>query len=547
MPSSHKRRIGTWTPGGDGQATVHDSLDAALPQLERPLFVLDDGVVQRYACGGALGSDGENTPVMAFAPACPPAQLGDRAFCEAHGLAYPCYGGSMAHGIASEDMVYAMGAAGMLGFFGSAGLSPEALCDVLERLPKRMGTLPFGINLINSPGNSEWERDAVELFLKYDIRLVEASAYIIPTAALVKYRVKGLRQGPEGTVIAPNKVIAKVSRNEIAKRFLEPPSQRLLDKLLAAEEITGDEARLARGIPLAQDITAEADSGGHTDHRSALALLPGLLRLRDEIQDSYGYAEVPRIGLAGGIGTPESAAAAFAMGAAYIVTGSINQSCVESGASAAAREMLAGAAQTDVADAPAADMFEMGVTVQVLKRGTRFAERAAKLYDLYRRYNDIGQIPPEERQKIECTIFKATLDDVWEETRAFFARHNPTMVEKAERDPKKKMALIFRWYLGKAVHWANHGDAARREDYQLWCGPAMGAFNDWVRGSFLEAPENRKVAVAAHQLLYGAALRLRMQTLRAQGVAAPLDNAWKMPQPTLLQENGMPPYNKDPL
>ncbi len=42
------------------------------------------------------------------------------------------------------------------------------------------------------------------------------------------------------------------------------------------------------------------------------------------------------------------------------------------------------AEQAGVLMAPAADMFEMGVKVQVLERGTMFAMRAAKLYELYR-------------------------------------------------------------------------------------------------------------------------------------------------------------------
>ena len=37
---------------------------------------------------------------------------------------------------------------------------------------------------------------------------------------------------------------------------------------------------MARKIPIAQDVTAEADSGGHTDHRPAIALLPSLIALR---------------------------------------------------------------------------------------------------------------------------------------------------------------------------------------------------------------------------------------------------------------------------
>ena len=294
------------------------------------------------------------------------------------------------------------------------------LRDAAKRLHNRMLGKPFGINLINSPQDSTWEKEAVEVLLQQGIRLVEASAYIVPTAPLVKYRVTGLRQDAQGKIIAPNRIIAKVSRSEIAKRFLEPPSARVLKKLVEAGEITKEEAGLAKFIPLAQDITGEADSGGHTDHRAALSLLPTLQKLRDEIQCKYDYADTPRIGLAGGIGTPHAAAAAFAMGAAYIVTGSINQACVESGTSRLVREMLAQAAQTDVMDAPAADMFEMGTKVQVLKKETRFPERAVKLYKLYRRYDSMEAIPSEERDKIEETIFRDTLDNIWGKTVEFF-------------------------------------------------------------------------------------------------------------------------------
>ena len=48
------------------------------------------------------------------------------------------------------------------------------------------------------------------------------------------------------------------------------------------------------------------------------------------------------------------------------------------------------------------------------------------------------------------------------------------------------MALVFRWYLGLSSRWANAGEPTRKVDYQVWCGPAMGAFNEWTKGSFLE-------------------------------------------------------------
>jgi trans-AT polyketide synthase/acyltransferase/oxidoreductase domain-containing protein len=80
------------------------------------------------------------------------------------------------------------------------------------------------------------------------------------------------------------------------------------------------------------------------------------------------------------------------------------------------------------------------------------------------------------------------------------------------------MALTFRWYLGRSSHWAIQGDTSRQSDYQIWCGPAMGAFNSWVEGTFLSSPENRSVAQIARNLLEGAAVITRAQQFRSLGV-----------------------------
>jgi PfaD family protein len=302
---------------------------------------------------------------------------------------------------------------------------------------------------------------------------------------------------------------------------MSPPPDRFVRELVAAGDITPEQAEWASRIPMAEDITAEADSGGHTDNQPAIVLLPTMLALRDRMQAQYGYDRPLRIGAAGGISTPWAAAAALAMGAAYLVTGSVNQSCVEAGTSDAVRRMLAQAQQADVAMAPAADMFEMGVKVQVLKRGTLFAMRAARLYELYRTHESLDDLPGDERANLEKTIFRAPIAAIWEQTKEYFRKRDPTRIERAEREPKLRMALVFRWYLGMSSQWANGGDPARAVDYQVWCGPAMAAFNDWVRGSFLERPEERRVATVAMNILHGAAVLTRARTLAAQGIRLP--------------------------
>jgi trans-AT polyketide synthase, acyltransferase and oxidoreductase domains len=228
------------------------------------------------------------------------------------------------------------------------------------------------------------------------------------------------------------------------------------------------------------------------------------------------------VGLAGGIATPESAAAAFAMGAGYILTGSINQSCVEAGISQEVKEMLCRAEQADVAMAPAADMFEIGARVQVLKRGTLFALRAEKLYQIYKTYDRFEAVPEKLRLEVESKFLQTSFDAAWQSTRLFFeSRNQPAQIHRAETDPRHKMALVFRSYLGQSSRWAIQGDPGRKMDYQIWCGPSMGAFNQWAKDSFLADPENRKTPDLALNLLFGACVLTRALFLKTQGICLP--------------------------
>jgi PfaD family protein len=284
-------------------------------------------------------------------------------------------------------------------------------------------------------------------------------------------------------------------------------------------------------VPVADDVTAEADSGGHTDNRPMAVLLPAIAAVRDAMVRQYGYRTPVRVGAAGGLGTPAAVAAAFAAGAAYVVTGSINQCAVEAGLSARGKAMLAQADIADVTMAPAADMFELGVTLQVLRRGTMFAARAAALYAAYRDHASLEELPDTIRTKLEREVFRATVEDVWAQTREFWWHRDPEELERAGRDPRHRMALVFRWYLGQASRWAITGEPTRQADYQIWCGPAMGAFNRWVSGTFLADPANRTAPRIARNLLEGAAVLTRVQQLRAHGVPVPPEASIVPPRP----------------
>jgi len=523
--------LGTFQPLNMGSTGTTDVL-AQLRHIQRPLFLatgiagdsasLQTGTAYSGSVPGAPGSHFSGM-ILPY----PLESLGDSQFCIDHNIRFPYVGGSMAKGISSISMVQAFGHAGMLGFFGAAGLSLEVVEKAIDTLGQ--GAFPYGFNLIHSPAEPELEKALVELYLRRDVHLIEASAFLSLTLSVVRYRTHGIYRNSEGNIVTPNRVIAKISREEVVARFFAPPPEKYLQQLVAAGDLTAAQAEMATEIPVAQDITVEADSGGHTDNRPALSLFPTILAQKEHFQNKYNYRHKLRVGLGGGISTPSSAAAAFSMGAAYLVTGSVNQACIESGTCDDVRKLLAETRQADITMAPSGDMFEMGVKVQVVKRGTMFSIRAHKLYELYRAYASMDDLPAVEREKLEKTFFRIPLETIWEQTRNYFSVRDPRQVEKAESDPKYKMALVFRWYLGQSPVWANNGDASRKIDYQIWCGPSMGAFNEWARESFLEDVTQRKVVTVAFNILFGAAVLLRANQLKQQDNQFQFDSSMLAP------------------
>jgi trans-AT polyketide synthase, acyltransferase and oxidoreductase domains len=517
-PHTRLRWFGQQYPSTD-PVGIHQ----ALTVLERPCFIVQTPQGVGAVAGGdaAPGGPGQGLPLLAAVAPLPPERLGAPTFQTAHGVKYSYHAGAMAGGIASAELVVALAREGFLASYGAAGLLPETIDKALTTFRSAIPGLPYAVNLIHSPSEPRLEREAVELFLRHGVSCVEASAFMDLSPSVVRYRLSGLRRDPSGRVVAGHRLIAKISRTETAERFMRPAPAVMVSALLEQGLITAQQAELARYMPMADDITVEADSGGHTDRRPLPALLPSILRLRDTVQHEHRYPTAIRVGAAGGLGTPAAVAAAFAMGAAYVVTGSVNQSCVESGASKAAKALLAEAGIADCEMAPAADMFEMGVELQVLKKGTLFPMRAKRLYELYKAYDGIEALPETERVRLETQIFRRPLADVWQECVGYFQRRDPDQLARAEGNPKRRMALVFRWYLGMSSRWATTGDPERAMDYQIWCGPAMGSFNDWVTASYLKAPGNRRVADVAHHLMRGAAFHTRLTQLRLAGVQIP--------------------------
>ena len=529
-----------WLPGDRAADFAPAGIVEGVRRFREPVHIVRSGAAHEpgLGLGGRLlapGTGPAGLELVGTLPGLYPEWLGDRSFTRAHGVRFPYVAGEMANGIATVASVVAMARAEMLGFFGAAGLALPAVEQAVAELGRRLpGRDNWGVNLIHSPAEPGHEERLVDLLVRAAVPTVSASAYLELTPAVVRCAVAGLRPDPAaaGGVARARQLFAKVSRPEVAARFLSPAPPEMLRRLVERGQLTQAEADLAARVPLAEDVTVEADSGGHTDNRPLAVVLPAIRALRDELHRRHGYARPVRVGAAGGLGDPAGVAAAFAAGAAYVVTGTINQLASEAGLSEAAKALLAQADLADVTMAPAADMFEYGIKVQVLRRGTLFAARATQLYEAYLAHASLADIPDATRERLEKDILRATFEDSWQQTRRFWLERDPREVDRAEREPRHRMALVFRSYLGLSSRWAITGDPDRQPDYQIWCGPAIGAFNRWAAGGPLAQPARRTVVQIALNLLEGAAMVTRAHQLRCYGVPVPAEAF--APRPRLL-------------
>ncbi|MFD5362242.1 ACP S-malonyltransferase [Streptomyces tendae] len=482
---------------------------AAVPALAAPAAAPAAGAVPSpYGARAAGGTARTVSGPDAGGPAgVAPERLGSAAFRADYGVRYAYLAGSMYKGIASTELVARMARAGLLGYFGTGGLRTERIEAAIATLRAELGPDGgFGMNLLHALHDPPLEEATVRLFLRHRVRFVEASGFTQPTRALVLYRLSGAHRDGIGRAVAPNRLLAKVSRPEVATAFMEPAPEALVRGLLADGLLTAAEAEAGRALPLAGEVCAEADSAGHTDAAVAYTLMPATTGLRDRIVAERGYPDGIRVGAAGGLGAPESLAAAFVLGADFVVTGSVNQCTPQAGTSDAVKDLLAQADVQDTGYAPAGDMFEIGARVQVLRRGTLFAARANKLYQAYRQYDGLEAIDAKLRRTIEDGWFHRELEQVWKETREYYLRvGRPQEVERAEQDPRHRMALVFRWYFVHSTRMAMHGDPAERVNYQIHTGPAIGAFNRFAAGTALADWRNRHVDAVAEALMAGAA------------------------------------------
>lgn len=436
--------------------------------------------------------------------------LGSQRFCERYHVRRAYVAGGLPNGITSSALVTRMAHAGMLSFLGSSGLDDRALSEELDRLGAHLSNdAPFGVSISHGPVDAQ-QWGSIEICMSRGVRVLEAIGFSRMTPALVWYRGRGLSErGGEAHI--GHRIIARVSRPEMAQQFLSPAPEPIVARLLAEGHLTAEQARLLARVPMADDLCAQADSGGMTDQGLAYAVIPTLDAARTEYRKKYGYAEPIGLGAAGGLGTPEAVAAAFLLGAEFIVTGTINQCTVEANTSDAVKDMLDGADIQDTDYAPAAEAFELGGKVQILKRGVFFPARANRLYRLYLQHDGLDEIDGRTAKDIQDNYLRCSFERAIEQASARLLPGDGGRGAD-ELNPKARMALAFRWYLDRATQWAIEGQPAEHVNYQVPCSPAVGAMNRWTRDSPMQSWRTRHVDALGVRLLDEAAEHLRRRT-----------------------------------
>ena len=122
--------------GSASQGPVYggNALLEMMADVRRRTYVVQDASGRHVGLSLTAPEPSTGAQTIAVLPPLYPEWLGDRSFCEVHGIRFPYVSGAMANGIATTELVIKMAKAGMLGFFGAAGLTLNRVEAAIDRL-----------------------------------------------------------------------------------------------------------------------------------------------------------------------------------------------------------------------------------------------------------------------------------------------------------------------------------------------------------------------------------------------------------------------------
>lgn len=515
-------------PKGQVGALLAQQITSPVLWVDSVRYVMDQGnftytalsAVAEKPCTQALGKFVEEIRTTASTPAAhvdyalPPTdaqRLGSQVFRERHGLDYAYVAGGMFRGISSAALVQRMAHAGMLAYLGTAGMPLEAVeAAVLDVLSTLKPGASWGMNLTPDTTYERGEHRLVQLCLKHGVQRIEVSGFNTITEPLVYYRIAGLQRDAAGNIQCQHRILAKVMSLAVAELFMSPPPVYWVNSLLAKGLITPDQALMAESVPLCDDLCVQANPAGPTLGGSLALIFPSMTRLRSAMINRFNYRETITLGAGGGIGSPEAAASAFLLGAEFVLTGSINQCTVESGATDCVKNLLQHAGLHDIAHAPNSEMLNDRPKLQVLHRSSLFAPRANRLLELFNQLDSLEAIAQPVRTKLERDFFNQTLSDIEaQRLNVLKDKSREREIQQVLTNPKVRMKMVLSAYWHHGLDRAASGLPSDLVNAQVHISAAIGAFNNHYNQDAGFNWQSRHIDQVAVMLMTEAARQLR--------------------------------------
>ena len=486
-------RVAGWRPGPDPVAFSPGPITSYLRRVREPVHVITDGPgsARGLGAGGEIADTHADYQLVGTLPPIYPEWLGDRSFGEAHGVRFPYVAGEMANGIATTRLVIALARAGMLGFFGAAGLgSSRGRAGRRRTVRHARRRRHWGVNLIHSPNEPALEERVADL-------LSGAACARSPRRRSWGSRPRSCAAPPRGlTVDAPAgssgraHLFAKVSRPEVAGMFMAPaPGGRCSRRSWRAGQLTAERGRAGGAGPRRRGRHRRGRLRRAHRQPAARCALPDHPRAARRARRGTVTRTDP-----GGRGRRAGHAAArwpaaFALGAAYVLTGSVNQACGRVRALRPRREDARPGRVADVIDgARGRHVRAWASRCRCCKRGTMFGARAAKLYEAYRSLPLAGGNPRRRRARLErrrCTPRSTRSGPTPSE---FWQQRDPGEIARASATPSTRWRWSSAGTSGNQASWAIDGEPDRRADYQILVRARDGRVQRWTQGRFLAEP-----------------------------------------------------------
>lgn len=235
------------------------------------------------------------------------------------------------------------------------------------------------------------------------------------------------------------------------------------------------------------------------------SLLPQVIDKKNFLMKKYGYSKDIHIGAAGSIGDSVSALDAFLLGADFIMTGSVNQCTAEAEVSKWVKDKLQKVEIQDTEMIPTSHVYEIGMKVQVLKKGVFFVARALKLYEIYNRISKIEDIEPKVLAQIQDKYFGKSIDDIYNEIKNDLS---DTERKRAENESKFKFGLIIYWYYNYCMDCAIKNENSQNLNCLIPVSSAMGRINQFLENTEYMNWENRHPDILGRLIMSGAEEKL---------------------------------------